>query len=527
MASEIARLIATAGRRCACPFPMLPSLGYPSIASAPRRCSGRRIHQARPRRSHAAAGVGRGCHQAHASYRGDRPSSRAGLPGRRGSPQAGGRPRGAGGAGVGGARGQPARAFPTRPRDVGPAARGIRGPSAAEARVAQRDRGGGGGDRPRGCVVAWNRRSGRAHAPVCKSQRWRVARAPPPQSSRYLRAKTEPQWKRRSRTAGKGGSATGRGPRAVEGWCACWGRTPTAAATATVPRGACRRPPWPRGFLRTRRVAPAIDAQGTCFLPTAATLPSPFHPRRCPQYQALLDRGWRRSGRVIYRPDLSRSCCPQYTIRLHAPSFRPTKEHRRLLRRFARAVNGEAQGAGLGAGNGGGRGDRGGASGSITRGCAGDSAGQSGAAGASLEALAALVRACVAGMDGVRADGVAIQVSPVTGAAKSRLADDVAASSAAAFAIAKKASGERERAQDVLRNAAARWQRAHAAPHCLLSAPHQHPHWNHPTPAVAGPRPVRTTARPRHRGRPRKVPPRCPGHRRHAVCPSDPLQYDS
>jgi len=29
----------------------------------------------------------------------------------------------------------------------------------------------------------------------------------------------------------------------------------------------------------------------------------------------MIDRGWRRSGLFCYKPDLKRSCCPQYTIK--------------------------------------------------------------------------------------------------------------------------------------------------------------------------------------------------------------------
>ena len=40
--------------------------------------------------------------------------------------------------------------------------------------------------------------------------------------------------------------------------------------------------------------------------------------------QELLDRGWRRSGRYIYKPDLQ-TCCPQYTIRLDTRLFKLSK----------------------------------------------------------------------------------------------------------------------------------------------------------------------------------------------------------
>jgi hypothetical protein len=38
-------------------------------------------------------------------------------------------------------------------------------------------------------------------------------------------------------------------------------------------------------------------------------------------YQGMIDRGWRRSGLYCYKPDLKRSCCPQYTIKCALPRF--------------------------------------------------------------------------------------------------------------------------------------------------------------------------------------------------------------
>ncbi|VVA97207.1 unnamed protein product [Arabis nemorensis] len=48
-------------------------------------------------------------------------------------------------------------------------------------------------------------------------------------------------------------------------------------------------------------------------------------------YQALLDRGWRRSGCFIYKPEMDKTCCPSYTIRLKASDFVPSKEQQRVL----------------------------------------------------------------------------------------------------------------------------------------------------------------------------------------------------
>ena len=50
-------------------------------------------------------------------------------------------------------------------------------------------------------------------------------------------------------------------------------------------------------------------------------------------YEQLLHRGWRRSGSHVYKPIQMTSCCPALTIRLHVPSFVPTKSQRRVLKR--------------------------------------------------------------------------------------------------------------------------------------------------------------------------------------------------
>ena len=69
----------------------------------------------------------------------------------------------------------------------------------------------------------------------------------------------------------------------------------------------------------------------------------------------MIDRGWRRSGTYCYKPDLLRSCCPQYTIRyarlfestglavtkkgrLDALALEPSRSQRKALYRFNRAI---------------------------------------------------------------------------------------------------------------------------------------------------------------------------------------------
>ncbi|KAM9327162.1 arginyl-tRNA--protein transferase 1 [Gastrophryne carolinensis] len=51
-------------------------------------------------------------------------------------------------------------------------------------------------------------------------------------------------------------------------------------------------------------------------------------------YQDLIDRGWRRSGKYVYKPLMSQTCCPQYTIRLSALDFHPSKSHKKVLKRM-------------------------------------------------------------------------------------------------------------------------------------------------------------------------------------------------
>lgn len=58
-------------------------------------------------------------------------------------------------------------------------------------------------------------------------------------------------------------------------------------------------------------------------------------------YQGLIDRGFRRSGDLLYKPDLRASCCPHYTIRLDSAAFKATKDQRQALNRFTNYVLGE------------------------------------------------------------------------------------------------------------------------------------------------------------------------------------------
>ncbi|KAK3683784.1 arginine-tRNA-protein transferase [Podospora appendiculata] len=59
-------------------------------------------------------------------------------------------------------------------------------------------------------------------------------------------------------------------------------------------------------------------------------------------YKKLLDRCWRRSGTLLYRPNQKGACCPHYTVRLDSTKFKPNKDQRQAVNRFNRYVLGES-----------------------------------------------------------------------------------------------------------------------------------------------------------------------------------------
>ncbi|KAL5488046.1 ATE1 [Sanghuangporus weigelae] len=58
----------------------------------------------------------------------------------------------------------------------------------------------------------------------------------------------------------------------------------------------------------------------------------------CSHYQMMIDRGWRRSGDYCYKPDMRRTCCPQYTIKLDVLNFTLTRSQRKVVYRWNRFV---------------------------------------------------------------------------------------------------------------------------------------------------------------------------------------------
>jgi len=55
-------------------------------------------------------------------------------------------------------------------------------------------------------------------------------------------------------------------------------------------------------------------------------------------YQDLIDRGWRRSGKYCYKPTMSVMCCPMYTIKCAVKDFVISKSQKKNLKTFAKYI---------------------------------------------------------------------------------------------------------------------------------------------------------------------------------------------
>lgn len=53
-------------------------------------------------------------------------------------------------------------------------------------------------------------------------------------------------------------------------------------------------------------------------------------------YQDLIDRGWRRSGKYCYKPTMSDTCCPSYTIRCDSQTFALSKSQKKVIKKVNR-----------------------------------------------------------------------------------------------------------------------------------------------------------------------------------------------
>ncbi|XP_070569102.1 arginyl-tRNA--protein transferase 1-like isoform X2 [Ptychodera flava] len=60
------------------------------------------------------------------------------------------------------------------------------------------------------------------------------------------------------------------------------------------------------------------------------------HQLTCQDYQDLIDRGWRRSGKYVYKPTMDKMCCPSYTIKCEALNFKLSKSQKKLLKKVTK-----------------------------------------------------------------------------------------------------------------------------------------------------------------------------------------------
>ncbi|CAH1798189.1 unnamed protein product, partial [Owenia fusiformis] len=63
------------------------------------------------------------------------------------------------------------------------------------------------------------------------------------------------------------------------------------------------------------------------------------HSMTVQDYQDLIDRGWRRSGKYCYKPTMDITCCPHYTIRCKTLEFSATKSQKKTIKRFNSYLN--------------------------------------------------------------------------------------------------------------------------------------------------------------------------------------------
>ncbi|XP_046847727.1 arginyl-tRNA--protein transferase 1-like [Xenia sp. Carnegie-2017] len=66
------------------------------------------------------------------------------------------------------------------------------------------------------------------------------------------------------------------------------------------------------------------------------------HQITCQDYQDLIDRGWRRSGEYLYKPDMKRTCCPLYPIRCGVMEFKPSKSQKKVLKNVRKFLLGKS-----------------------------------------------------------------------------------------------------------------------------------------------------------------------------------------
>ncbi|XP_038200550.1 arginyl-tRNA--protein transferase 1 isoform X2 [Arvicola amphibius] len=128
---------------------------------------------------------------------------------------------------------------------------------------------------------------------------------------------------------------------------------PAPAALSALPPGGPRAPPrsapawrreaWPALEPAAAAMASVVEYKGLkagyhcgyCASGEGKTSCGMWaHSLTVQDYQDLIDRGWRRSGKYLYKPVMNKTCCPQYTIRCRPLQFQPSKSHKKVLKKM-------------------------------------------------------------------------------------------------------------------------------------------------------------------------------------------------
>ncbi|GME71751.1 unnamed protein product [Ambrosiozyma monospora] len=102
-------------------------------------------------------------------------------------------------------------------------------------------------------------------------------------------------------------------------------------------------PSYREQFLKSRSTnISSLDGEPTDSLfqkyPNSTSMGCIIHSFSPECYERLMNKGFRRSGTFLYKPDLLRNCCRMYAIRSNLQLLKPNKEHRHTINRFVKAI---------------------------------------------------------------------------------------------------------------------------------------------------------------------------------------------
>ena len=58
-------------------------------------------------------------------------------------------------------------------------------------------------------------------------------------------------------------------------------------------------------------------------------------------YQNLVEKGWSKSGTLIYKRNYEKSCCKIYQPRVNINNFKISKEQKKVMKKFRKYLSGE------------------------------------------------------------------------------------------------------------------------------------------------------------------------------------------